>query len=372
LISPDYNDSERTQKMSRFLMIDIGAGTMDKLFYDSQKNEHFKAVAPSPVRTIAEQIRQTRGHLVVDGVEMGGGPVTEALTERAASSRVIISKSAAATLHHDLDRVTALGLILTDDDDIRHYTDDPQYTSITLSDVQPRRIDRIIRGLGLPTTYDAVILCAQDHGVAPKGVSHLDFRHNLFQDMLTRSPQPHLLLFPADKVPQEFNRLSSMARCAGELDTAEVFVMDSGMAAMVGGARDMQIHGRSPVVIMDIATSHTVAAVMEDDMLAGIFEYHTKDINLEKLETLLQDLADGRIDHHRILDEGGHGAYLRKAVGFSNIKAIIATGPKRGLVAETRLPITWGAPWGDNMMTGTVGLLESLRLLKRLSPISYI
>ena len=36
--------------MSKLLMVDIGAGTMDMLWYDSQSKEHFKAVAPSPVR----------------------------------------------------------------------------------------------------------------------------------------------------------------------------------------------------------------------------------------------------------------------------------------------------------------------------------
>jgi uncharacterized protein (DUF1786 family) len=87
---------------------------------------------------------------------------------------------------------------------------------------------------------------------------------------------------------------------------------------------------------------------------------------------LIVELADGRIDHAQILAEGGHGAYLRKAVGFSNIQAIIVTGPKRRLMQETRLPICWGAPWGDNMMTGTVGLLESLRRRKGIAPIAYV
>jgi len=111
---------------------------------------------------------------------------------------------------------------------------------------------------------------------------------------------------------------------------------------------------------------------MEDDTLAGVFEYHTHDITLEKLESLLKDLADGRIDHERVLAEGGHGAYLRKAVGFANVQAIVATGPKRRLVAGSRLPITWGAPWGDNMMTGTVGMMEALRLYKGLPAMRYV
>jgi hypothetical protein len=31
-----------------------------------------------------------------------------------------------------------------------------------------------------------------------------------------------------------------------------------------------------------------------------------------------------------------------------------------------------GAPWGDNMMTGTVGLLEALRRRKGLSAMTYV
>ena len=35
--------------MSRFLCIDIGAGTMDLLWYDTESVHHYKAVAVSPV-----------------------------------------------------------------------------------------------------------------------------------------------------------------------------------------------------------------------------------------------------------------------------------------------------------------------------------
>ncbi|MBN1848003.1 MAG: pyruvate formate-lyase activating enzyme [Deltaproteobacteria bacterium] len=358
--------------MSRFLMIDIGAGTMDLLWYDSRSNEHFKAVAPSPVRTIGEMINRTRGPLVVDGVEMGGGFVTGELKKRAGLDRVLISEPAAATLHHDMARVRSWGLVLADTVNIREARNDRRFTPITLGDIQPDRIDQILSGLDLSRSFDAVALCAQDHGTAPAGVSHLDFRHHLFRDMLDQSPQPHSLLFRDDQVPGSFSRLKAMARIARQMDTKEVYVMDSGMAAITGAARDVQIMGKSPVLVLDIATSHTVAAVMEDDTLAALLEYHTRDITLERLETLLPDLADGRIDHARILTEGGHGAYVRKAVGFSNIQAIVATGPKRHIMEGTRLPITWGAPWGDNMMTGTVGLIEALRIKKGLAPIRYI
>jgi uncharacterized protein (DUF1786 family) len=101
-------------------------------------------------------------------------------------------------------------------------------------------------------------------------------------------------------------------------------------------------------------------------------EYHTADITRDRLEGLLEDLVQGRLDHRQILAEGGHGAYLRKAVGRKALNTIIATGPKRRLVLGSRLPMIFGAPFGDNMMTGCVGLLESLRRRKGLEPILYI
>jgi uncharacterized protein (DUF1786 family) len=93
---------------------------------------------------------------------------------------------------------------------------------------------------------------------------------------------------------------------------------------------------------------------------------------LERLESLLRDLGLGNLKHGQILEEGGHGAFVRQAVGFGNEDLIIATGPRRRLVESSRLPIVYGAPFGDNMMTGTVGLLEAVRRRKGLQPIVYI
>ncbi len=358
--------------MSRYLMLDIGAGTMDILHYDDATGEHFKAVAPSPVRQVAWAIQRTHGPLAVSGVEMGGGPVTEALLERVKQSAVAISHSAAATLNHDLDKVRRWGFTLVPDESLEAFDADFSHTPIRLADIQAERIVQILDSLGLPPTCDVVAVCGQDHGVPPPGVSHLDFRHNLYRRFLEEQPDPAGLLFRSDQIPTAFNRLRSMAASAAELGAAEVYVMDSGMAAILGAAQDAQAAGQEPVAVLDIATSHTVAAVVGCDTLEGFFEYHTRDITLERLESLLRGLADGRIAHAAVLAEGGHGAYLRRAVGFDALKTVIATGPKRKLVAGSRLPIKWGAPWGDNMMTGTVGLLEAVRRRRRMAPIQYI
>ena len=356
----------------RFLMVDIGAGTMDVLWYDTEADLHYKAVVKSPVRTIAEKAAAIPGNLLVTGCEMGGGPITGLLKQRAQQDEVVMTSSAAATLHHDPEMVKSWGISIVGDDQGEDFCRDKKYQSLILEDLEAERLRRIVEGFGVPFEFDAVVVCAQDHGVPPPGESHLDFRHNMFTDFLAKNPHPHALLFEADEVPEALNRLGSLAQSARSFPTAEVFVMDSGMAAMLGGSMDVLAKHKQHVLILDVATSHTVGAALLGDEIAGFFEYHTSDISLARLEQLMRDLCDGNLEHGQVLKEGGHGAYVRKAVGFDAVDVIIATGPRRRLVEASKLPMEFGAPYGDNMMTGTVGLLEALRRRKGLAPINYI
>jgi uncharacterized protein (DUF1786 family) len=358
--------------MSRFLMVDIGAGTMDVLWYDTEADLHYKAVVQSPVRNLAEKAAELSGNLLLSGTEMGGGPVTTVLKERAKYAEVVMSASAAATLHHNPAKVRSWGIDIVEDSKIEDLLPNRNYSHLVLGDLEVERLRRIVEGFGVIFEFDAVAICAQDHGVPPAGVSHLDYRHNMFQYRLKEKPYPHVLLYRNDEIPREMNRLSSIAQSACAIPTEEIYVMDSGMAAILGGAMDGLAHNKERVVILDVATSHTVGAAVYGDEIAGFFEYHTADITLDRLEDLLVELCDGKIEHGRILAEGGHGAYLRTTIGFQDVDVIIATGPKRRLVVPSKFPIVLGAPLGDNMMTGTVGLLEALRLRKGLEPINYL
>ena len=358
--------------MSRFLMIDIGAGTMDILVYDTQTDLHYKAVVKSPVRHQAEKAAAVAGNLLVVGSEMGGGPITRVLIERTRKAQVVMSLSASATLNHDVQKVKSWGIKVVDDDQADRLRGAQEYSLITLSDLEPGRIEQIVNSFGIPYAFDAVAICAQDHGVPGPGISHLDFRHNMFTASLTEKPYPHTLLYRSDGVPATMNRLKSIADTAAQLPVDEVYVMDSGMAAILGASLDGRCRQKKVFLVLDIATSHTVGAALAGNEIAGFFEYHTQDITLERLENLLRDLADGKISHKQILAEGGHGAFLRQAVGFGAVETIVATGPKRKMLADSQLSIEFGAPWGDNMMTGTVGLLEALRRRKGLEPITYL
>ena len=91
--------------MSKFLMIDIGAGTMDILYHDDKIGFSYKAVVKSPVLYLAEKLSDLPGDLLLTGNEMGGGAVSEVLKKRAQTGKVIMSASSAATVHHSLEKV---------------------------------------------------------------------------------------------------------------------------------------------------------------------------------------------------------------------------------------------------------------------------
>jgi uncharacterized protein (DUF1786 family) len=363
---------ERGGIMSRFLLVDVGAGTMDVLFYDDESGMHYKAVVRSPILCQAEKAASLPGKILITGCEMGGGAISQVLRERAKETEIIMTASAAMTLHHNLDRVRAWGIGIVGEEEADELRSSGRYRVLEFGDLEPERLERIVTGFGVPFEFDVVGVCAQDHGVPPKGVSHLDYRHNLFKNRLDKDPFPHALLFRSDEVPETFNRLRSIASSAAMFPTGDVYVMDSGMAAILGASMDMHASAKQHILVLDVATSHTVGAALVRGEIAGYFEYHTHDIMLERLEQLLHDLAEGTMAHQQILQEGGHGAYVREVIGFNAVEVIVATGPKRRLVEKSRLPITFGAPWGDNMMTGTVGLLEAIRRVEGREPIRYL
>ncbi len=133
------------------------------------------------------------------------------------------------------------------------------------------------------------------------------------------------------------------------------------MAAILGASSDPAARKKKAIIVLDVATSHTLGALVVGDEIGGFFEYHTSDITPAVLKSLIIDLADGKLSHPKIRSEGGHGAYVRKSVGFKQIELILATGPKRKILEHVGIDnIVFGAPMGDNMMTGTAGLILAI------------
>ena len=356
----------------KFLIMDIGAGTTDILYYDSGSGRLYKAVAESPVLSMAEKAERLPGKLLITGREMGGGAISQVLKKRAKTDGVLMSLSSAPTIHHDMERVRSFGIQVIPDMEAEDLKHDKGYSHLHIGDLEIEKLGYIIQGLGIPFSFDIVGICAQDHGMPPPGISHLDYRHHIFTEKLENNPFPQAMLFRDDEIPDSLGRLNALAEAAKGLHSREIYVMDSGMAAILGASMDPAALSRERILTLDVATSHTVGATMENEELTGFFEYHTKDITLERLESLIVELAEGNLSHRKILEEGGHGAYIRKALGFHAVEIIIATGPKRVLIKNSRLSVIPGAPLGDNMMTGTAGVLEAVRRRLDLDPIPQI
>ncbi len=358
--------------MGRVLTIDIGAGTMDILFYDTKSGLSYKSIVKSPLISIAEKIEPIEKPLLVVGKEMGGGKVSGILKEKAQRQEVIISQTAAATIHHNPEKVTSAGLKIVSDTVAETIRVSEKHEVVCLGDIEKERLDQIVAGFGIQGDFDCIGICAQDHGAAPAGVSHLDYRNRLFAERLDTDPEVQTLLYDRDEIPETLTRLKSISDLAESLPAKEIYVMDSGMAAILGACQDPRASAKDNLLVMDIATSHTLGAAVQKGRVGGFFEYHTRDITQPKLEELLQRVADGNLVHEEVLKEGGHGAYVRTPMGYYNTECIISTGPKRKMMEESTLPILLGAPLGDNMLTGAVGLLEAIRIRKGWNSISYI
>ena len=163
--------------MNRVLTVDVGAGTMDVLYFDVRSGEHFKAVVKSPVASLAQEVERASGGLLILGNEMGGGAVSRAVKERARDTDVVMSLSASPTIHHDLDRVRSAGIRVVEDESAEAMAREGRHSVVEFGDLPIDRLREIVNGFDVPFAFDAVGVCAQDHGVRSQVDSQLDHRY---------------------------------------------------------------------------------------------------------------------------------------------------------------------------------------------------
>ena len=112
--------------------------------------------------------------------------------------------------------------------------------------------------------------------------------------------------------------------------------------------------------------------------ITGLFEHHTGEIDLAKLEALLYKLADGSLKHQDVFDDMGHGALMYSDEIFefgTDDFDIVVTGPRRSMfrtmddgpltvngpssTVNSRLRPYFAVPFGDMMIAGCFGLLSA-------------
>jgi len=351
---------------ARILAVDVGAGTADILL--TQPGEPLenavKLVVPSRTQVVAVQIARAteRGQTVVfSGPTMGGGADGAAMKAHLAAGHAFVAtEEAALSFADDLDKVRALGGRIVGEGAAREVLERLPANAVAAvlsGDLDPHGLRDALALLGAEPRFDAVAVAVQDHGFSPHGSNRV-FRFALWEQAVAERRRLGELFYAADEVPAAFTRLRAAATLAGELACGgPALIADTGPAALYGALPDEA----TDAVLVNVGNGHTICAVARGGRLAGVFEHHTSALDGPRLETLLRRFLKGALGNDEVREDGGHGAVLHAEAAAADLLALplIATGPRRELLADSTLPLEFAAPHGDMMLTGCYGLLRA-------------
>lgn len=364
----------------KILAVDIGTGTQDIFLYDSNLDieNGFKLVLPSPTMMVHRRLKQSlrlRTPILLAGHQMGGGPSAWAIEEYArAGIPVYMTPSAATTLNDELDKVEALGIRIISDDEVKGLPS--KVESLELKDFDFNLISKTFSDYGVSLDdLSAIAVAVFDHGNAPAGVSDRQFRFDYLDERIRAKNSLSAFAYLSSDIPKIMTRLQSVADSAGELPCPLV-VMDTAPAAVLGACLDFQVATRKQKIVCNVGNFHALAFRLGEKGIEGVFEHHTGEIDLPKLEGLIRKLADGSLKHEDVFDDMGHGAlmYSDKKFEFGQDDFdVVVTGPRRSMFVLTPSPHPqplsqkergalrpyFAVPFGDMMIAGCFGLLAA-------------
>ena len=361
----------------KILTVDIGTGTQDIFLYDSNLDieNGFKLVLPSPTMMVHRRLKQAlplRRPILLTGHQMGGGPSAWAIEEVArAGIPVYMTPSAATTLNDELDKVEKLGIKIISEEESNKL----QVTRYELKDFDFELISKTFSDYGVSLgDLSAIAVAVFDHGNAPSGVSDRQFRFDYLDERIKAKNSLSAFAYLSSDIPKIMTRLQSVADSAHELPCPLV-VMDTAPAAVLGANFDPTVMKRQRKIIVNVGNFHTLAFRLGNG-IEGVFEHHTGEIDLPKLETYIRALADGSLKHQDIFDDMGHGALVYGTNPFEFGKDdfdVVVTGPRRSMFqtvdrgpqtenhrpSSTVLRPYFATPFGDMMIAGCFGLLAA-------------
>ena len=355
----------------KILTVDIGTGTQDVFLYDSRLDieNGFKLILPSPTMMIHRRVKQTlqaRTPLLLTGHQMGGGPSAWAIEEAARSGLpVYMTPDAAKTLNDELDKVEALGIKIVSEEESKRL----KVKSLELKDFDFELISRTFNDYGVPLKdLEAIAVAVFDHGNAPAGVSDRQFRFDYLDERIQAKNSLSAFAYLSTDIPEIMTRLQSVVDSAGELP-CPLIVMDTAPAAVLGAGFDPVVTIRKQKIICNVGNFHTLAFRLGERGIEGVFEHHTGEIDLSKLESLLRRLADSSLTHEDVFNDMGHGALMYSQEKFEFGKDefdVVVTGPRRSMfnqelpsVNRKSLRPYFATPFGDMMIAGCFGLLAA-------------
>ena len=354
----------------KILTVDVGTGTQDIFLYQSELDieNGFKLVVPSPTMMVFRQLKEATkmGQAVVlTGVTMGGGPSHWAARDHArAGFSVYATPDAARSFDDDLEMVQESGIQVIGEDEASKLPDNIR--RLELMDFDFNAITRAMGEFGVSLTdLDALALAVFDHGAAPVGYSDRQFRFDYLAEWLTpdtpEGARLSRLAFKRGEIPEKMTRLQAVESSAKDVDVA-LMVMDTAPAAVLGATLDPIVKTRENILAANIGNFHTLAFRLKGDQVEGVFEHHTGLINVEKLDQMLESFSAGKLTHQEIFEDHGHGSLIYTSEPYDLTAGdfnVVVTGPRRGIMKQSKLRPYYAAPFGDMMLTGCFGLLAA-------------
>lgn len=299
--------------------------------------------------------------MLLTGEIMGGGPSTWGVEEILRSGgKVFATPDAARTLNDDLEQVASMGITIISSDEAEKLPDQVLRVKFLDFDFETIRQTFGLFGMDL-LDLDAIAVAVFDHGAAPSNVSDRKFRFDYLDERIKLKNRLSAFAYPSDAIPAAMTRLQAVANSARDL-TIPLVVMDTAPAAVLGALYDPQVRLMNQKIVANIGNFHTLAFRLGKGGIEGVFEHHTGLVDRLKLETYLNQMADGSLDNKVVFNDHGHGALLYSDNYFDLLKhrSLVVTGPRRSVMEGSLMKPCFPAPFGDMMIAGCFGLLSAV------------
>jgi uncharacterized protein (DUF1786 family) len=231
---------------------------------------------------------------------------------------------------------------------------------IQMQDVNLAALARAFEAFGVPLQFDALAVAVFDHGNAPPNYSDRLFRFDFIAERLRQFNSPAAFAFMREQIPPRLTRMQAVADST-RVDVP-LLMMDTAPAAVLGALEDDRVRAQSRAIIANVGNFHTLAFRYSDGAITGVFEHHTGELKPAQLERFLEQLAAGTLTHDAIFNSQGHGAVMLDARA-DPLEFLALVGPRRGVLARSRLRPYYATPYGDMMLAGSYGLVRAYALL---------
>ncbi len=255
--------------------------------------------------------------------------------------------SAAYSIRNDLDEVRSMGI------EVGSQPESGQVQEFQIAEVDLPLFKNFLSNFGEDLNVDVIAVAVQDHGVPPKGVSNRVFRFDNAEAMLRKDNRPESFHFTADSVPDYYLRMKSAVNAVKRSSSGAVLVMDTAFSAILGCLDEVS----GPALVANVGNGHTIAALVIDRKIEGLYEHHTHVLTPESLESDLRRFTRGELSRKEVYEANGHGAVT--LMPYDGEVQVVVTGPNRDIFKGTSMKFVYAAPAGNTMMTGPMGLVKA-------------